>query len=321
MPLAVWGAARDRLLALYADSGGRRVELWGTGQRPSVQPIPDGAVQVSAWGDLVVVATDSGVVALAPRDGTHTFRRLDPPPTLVTVTPAAHRVLAVRGDRLLLLERFELQVLDSLTLPGRIAAVRIDPAGLFALLRPASADSVWVVTLDQLGLAASLPGEWDATLPSVAWDGTVLLRVGDRVRAVTPGDWAVAGEAPSPPEAAWLALAWDPRRPALELAADTVVRPRAGGGMLYVQVSSTRNRLWADDLADNLRRAGMNASVLQPSADDEPFRVVLGPYSSREDAEEVGRTLGMPSWIFTLDTTTATPEVADTADVEPREEP
>ena len=72
--------------------------------------------------------------------------------------------------------------------------------------------------------------------------------------------------------------------------------------LIYVQVSSTSNPDWATDLAANLDRAGMQASVLPPESADEPYRVVLGPYATREEAEATRRRLNMPSWIFTQDT-------------------
>ena len=36
-----------------------------------------------------------------------------------------------------------------------------------------------------------------------------------------------------------------------------------------------------------------------PGASDEAYRVVLGPYATREQAEETGRRIGMPSFIVT----------------------
>jgi cell division protein FtsN len=39
------------------------------------------------------------------------------------------------------------------------------------------------------------------------------------------------------------------------------------------------------------------ASVLTPKRKDEAYRVVLGPYPTREQAEDTGRKLGMPSFI------------------------
>ena len=73
----------------------------------------------------------------------------------------------------------------------------------------------------------------------------------------------------------------------------------ASSGQFYVQVSSTANESWAQDLARNLRAAGMSASVLPPSTDEDRYRVVLGPFPTREAAEATGRKLGRPFWIFT----------------------
>ena len=68
-----------------------------------------------------------------------------------------------------------------------------------------------------------------------------------------------------------------------------------------MQVSSTSNQPWADKLARDLVVAGLRATVLAPVGPDEMFRVVIGPYASRDEAEETGRKLGMPYWIFTRD--------------------
>ncbi|MCK5713305.1 MAG: SPOR domain-containing protein, partial [Hyphomicrobiaceae bacterium] len=106
----------------------------------------------------------------------------------------------------------------------------------------------------------------------------------------------------------WLLMAWDPRRPGLEFAV-TPGTPEAAeeSQLIYVQVSSTSNQDWAVNLATNLRRAGMQATVLNPRTIDEPYRVVLGPYPTRDQAESTGRSLGLPFWIFTLDTATTIP--------------
>ena len=64
-------------------------------------------------------------------------------------------------------------------------------------------------------------------------------------------------------------------------------------------MSSSQNPNWANELSDKLRAAGLPASVLTPKRSQEPFRVVLGPYATREQAEETGRKLGMPSFIVT----------------------
>jgi len=67
---------------------------------------------------------------------------------------------------------------------------------------------------------------------------------------------------------------------------------------VYLQISSSQNPEWARDLRDQLRQAGLGASVLEPQRDDDPYRVVVGPYPSREAAEEASRKLGRPSFII-----------------------
>jgi len=64
-------------------------------------------------------------------------------------------------------------------------------------------------------------------------------------------------------------------------------------------VSSSRNPQWARDLAGKLSESGLPASVLSPRREGDPYRVVLGPYASREEAEERGSSLGMPFFVIT----------------------
>jgi hypothetical protein len=61
----------------------------------------------------------------------------------------------------------------------------------------------------------------------------------------------------------------------------------------------------AVDFAQNLRRAGVDASVLPPGPGEELYRVVLGPYSNREEAEGTAQLLGLPFWIYAADSTGA----------------
>ena len=100
----------------------------------------------------------------------------------------------------------------------------------------------------------------------------------------------------------WLPIAWRPARDAQrDAAADSTALAGADSGQaaasVYLQVSSSQNPAWATELADKLRAAGLPASVLAPTRGDEAHRVVLGPYATREQAEETGRKIGMPSFI------------------------
>jgi cell division protein FtsN len=69
-------------------------------------------------------------------------------------------------------------------------------------------------------------------------------------------------------------------------------------GPVYVQVSVSQNREWSTENAQQLARAGLPARVLAPRSIEDGYRVVLGPYPTRGEAEAIGRKLGRPFWIF-----------------------
>jgi cell division septation protein DedD len=49
---------------------------------------------------------------------------------------------------------------------------------------------------------------------------------------------------------------------------------------------------------DSLKLEGHPALVLDPLPGEDAYRVVVGPFASREGAEEAGRQLGRPSFIY-----------------------
>ena len=57
-------------------------------------------------------------------------------------------------------------------------------------------------------------------------------------------------------------------------------------------------RFRAQALAGEIREEGFPALVITPRSGDEAYRVVVGPYPSRESAESAGRRLGRPSFIY-----------------------
>lgn len=309
VPDGIWGGVRDRLIALLSGEGGRRLMTLTPGQDPFTQPVPDGPVAVATWGDVVAVGTDSGLVTVDPTGATAPrFLKLRSPARLVQFSPSAHRVFVLTADQeLVAVDRLGMEVLDRLELDGLAAEIRTDPFGRLLLVRPVTGDSLWIVDLARWTVAATLPGAWNENLPQVASDGTLLLRREQRIVVFDYDSLRVVGQTDDAEGDRWLAAAWDPRRPALELAADAEQVAQPPGQLVYVQVSSTSNEAWATDLAANLRRAGMKAAVLPPDELDEPYRVVLGPYPTREEAEQIRGRLQMPSWILLRDTTRTSP--------------
>ena len=100
----------------------------------------------------------------------------------------------------------------------------------------------------------------------------------------------------------WLVAQWDPRRPGLELARDSTLAGDETSRTIYVQISSSHNAAWAQAMAEELSRAGMPTTVLPADSIDGFFRVVMGPYSTREEAEASARRLNRPFFIRELDT-------------------
>jgi cell division septation protein DedD len=117
--------------------------------------------------------------------------------------------------------------------------------------------------------------------------------------------WPAVGRIADGAADLWLPLAWTPEAmetaaagPDTSAAAADSTAPAAARTAVYLQVSSSQNPAWARDLAGQLRDAGLPASVLEPTGPDEGYRVVLGPYASREEAESAGRKLGRPFFIY-----------------------
>jgi cell division protein FtsN len=82
--------------------------------------------------------------------------------------------------------------------------------------------------------------------------------------------------------------------------AETEPREELEAGEVYVQVTSTQNEGYAKALADQLRGIGFRATVHRAEEQSGgPFKVLVGPYPSRDEAEADGKRLGMPYFITT----------------------
>jgi len=303
-PRDLFGATDQRLVAL---TSGRepRILTAAADQPPASRPIPaDGDMAATQWGDLVALASDSGVTFVDPlgrRD--MAFVPIGDHPRVLLFSPSGHRVyVGKRGALgLAVIDRYAHRELDGIALPAPIAALRLDPYGEWLLAAPGAGDTAWVVDLPVKQLTGALPTTWRGDLPTVTPDGTLLARQGADVVAWSPDSLRERGRVVDGAADLWIATAWQPR--------GTRSAPADGGapaatdtanaeGPLYVQVSVSQNPAWSQEMAQQLSRAGLPAKVLPPGSTEEGFRVVLGPYATREQAEAIGRKLGRPYWIF-----------------------
>jgi hypothetical protein len=223
----------------------------------------------------------------------------------VLFSPSGHRIYIARAAApLLILDRFETAPLREIELPGPARALRGDMYGNWVLVQPQDGDSIWVIDVGTGKYLGSTSGRWTDDLPAVAPPRTLLVRRGTDLVALNLSNnkFTEVGRVKGGATDFWLPIAWHPAQEndlAIETDSATLAAADTGPARptVYLQVSSSQNPTWASELSDRLKAAGLPAAVLGPKRAGDPFRVVLGPYATREQAEETSRKLGMPSFI------------------------
>jgi hypothetical protein len=307
-PRDLFGTRTASLLAVSAGPTNALTVL-RTDDQPVVTTLPKGDAAATYWGDLLAVAADSVVILVDP-DRPDEFITL--PVTgharAVLFSPSGHRFYVARREgSVLVYNRFTRQPVGEIKLPGSAGALRADPFGRWLLIHPPKADSLWLVDLARNRFVGGFPAEWAPDLPSVTNQQTLLVKAGGDVIAydLTKGDFPETGRVRGGARDAWLPLAWTPETgTAISLASvpDTATAAGdAGQSRVFLQVSSSQNRAWSAELARQLEQQGLPARVLDPRAGEDGFRVVIGPYPTREAAESTGRRLGRPFFIYQPD--------------------
>lgn len=307
VPRDMFGAADQRLVAILAQNPPKLLTA-APDQPASTRPLAlGGDIGATRWGDLIAVATDSGVILISPlnrRDAA--FVPLPDHPVAVVFSPSGHRLYVTQHNApgVAVIDRFTHEQIDGVALPGPASTLRLDPFGRWLLGRPTLGDTAWVVDLPIKSLRGALATSWRADLPTVAPDGTLLLRRGDDVVAYRPDSLRETGKVAGGGADFWITTTWSPRGgyhgaiAAGAAPAQAAADSSGAEGPLYVQVSISQNASWSQDMAQQLSRAGLEAKVLPPASTDEGYRVVLGPYPTRAQAEAIGRKLGRPFWIY-----------------------
>jgi len=303
LPTKIWPALGDGLLAVFEQDGQANLAKVTPQWDGSSLVIPGGIMDATAWGDLVVVATDSGLAAVDPEAlRVSHFRRTEAPLTAMTISPSGHRVFtATDAGTLLVVNRFDFSILATEHLPGPVSDIRADPWGHYLLYRPVGRDSIWIATMDAPGVVLGIPGQWNDNLPTAAADGTILVQRKDGVAAVDGSTGREAGQVTGGSGQSWIVVPWNPQRLQVRLVESTEdAGDEPSGLQYYAQVSSTSNADWARDEVNRLVQAGMSAVLLPQTEWDDRFRVGLGPFNSRQAAEEAGRLLGRAFFVISI---------------------
>lgn len=300
LPRDMFGSTDQRLVGVIPQD---RLLIAAPDKPPTVRPIAAGGdVAASRWGDLVAVASDSGIMLYDPHSQREPgFVELPDQPRAVAFSPSGHRIYVARRNvpGLAIVDRYERRELDGVALPGSVAALRLDPLGRWLLAHPAGSDSAWVVDLPIKRHTGVVPTKWEADLPAISPDGMLIYRRGNAVVSARPDSLTEVGRVDRAAGDLWVLSSWLPRgSPTSRQSADAAADTMGAEGPLYVQVSTSQNPEWSGRLAQDLTRAGLSARVLPPQQPDDGYRVVLGPYATRAQAEAIGRRLGRPFWIY-----------------------
>lgn len=313
-PVALYGTGDRQLIAVEDGDTARAFLLAGAQPGPGID-LPSARTGASPFGDLLAVAAPTGVYLWSPRGSAPMRRvRVGGTPTITRFSASGHRVYVGRQDEdIAVLDRYSGNRLDDLRVPGAAARLRVAPYGGWLLAQPAEGDSLWVINLATSEYAGAVASAWAADLPTVLGESTLLVREGRDLVArnlAEPG-FPETGRIKGGAADLYLPIPWRPasERPEPVEAPDTSVAaptPDSTGAseppteveLLYLQVSRSQNPAWAQALAGEIRGEGFPALVLNPREGEEAYRVVVGPYPSREAAESAGRRLGRPSFIF-----------------------
>lgn len=299
--------AEGRLIGV--DTSAPALEVLRPSDTLRVVPIASGRVALTNWGDLAAVAADTALLLYQPSSD-------DPPASVdvegaldVAFSPSGHRIYVLaREGELVTVDRFSRRVRGRINFPGEGVALRAGDFGRWLLVEAAGGNSAWVIDLDADSLVGELPTSWGEQFPLLTSPNLVITTSGDDVvaRSLTAPGFAETGRVADAAGDAWVSVTWGPDgteasagEPDEASTADsTAPADSVPGEQVFLQVSSSQNPEWAQALADKLGAAGLDASVLQPSGENTGYRVVLGPFGSREEAETAGRSLGMPYFVI-----------------------
>lgn len=259
----------------------------------------------------------------------------DAPIEVLAATPSGDRVFVVTRDAraVRVVDRYREEVSGTIELGRVIDDLRVDPLGRYLLVHPAKSDSTLVVALATNRVVGAVLTAWRADLPFVAPDGGIALAQGadviivdgeslrptTRVRAGAADFWypfrwtgfrprAAALDRPvefEGPVADSAAPAADSAAPPPDSAAapatpapprDTAPRRAPGYTVSFAALLVPEK---ARELASQIRVGGQTPRVVAATRDGATiYRVVLGPFATREEADRVGRESRQSYWVY-----------------------
>jgi hypothetical protein len=258
--------------------------------------------------------------------------------TALAPTPSGDRLyVAMAGDSgLSVVDRYTESAKTSIKLPQPPSELRMDALGRYLLARIPKSDSAWVIAIGDNRLVGAVPTRWETDLPSLTPDGMLALLGGKDVSIVDPEKLSVRSTVAGGAKDFWYFFAWDgfrPRpqgldqpvtfpsdslqrdslsasstppgvatRPAPPLVQDTSRAPASAGAQpagFTVSFAALLSEEKAQQIANTIKINGNAAHVVSTTTAGSPvFRVVMGPFTTRDEAEKVGRAAKREYWIY-----------------------
>jgi len=285
--------------------------------------VPAGGDPVASRdGDAVAFATDSGIVVYEERALDEPwFVRTDGRARLAEFSPSGHRIfVALEGDdALAVIDRFGRAARGSIGLDSPAEQLRFDPWGRVLLVLGGDGETM-IISMAGNERLGEVRTSWSSDLPTISENGVLLLREGTAVVARDARSLDSLGAVAGGAADVWFAGRWVATSATAALRADVQQRSSgsgqraAGSGQqapgsgqpsdaraplpvarsFYAQLAATRDEGAARQMASEL---GRSVQVVPPRQNDDMWRVMAGPFSTREAADSAGRSLGRSYWV------------------------
>jgi len=290
-------------------------------------------------GDRVYFPVEGGLAGVQSRDlSTVPVIEFDTPVRSLAPTPSGDRLyVATDSSReVSVINRYDDAVEKTITLPGVVRDLRMDPLGRYVLARPARGDSAWVIAIGTDRVIGTVRTAWRADLPVIAPDGAVAVTTGDDVELLDGETLRRRETVEGGGRDFWHVFLWNGFRPqataeepvvaSLEPApsatsegADSAPAamdsapvpqpspppprpaeaPRTEPAGFVVQFAALRSEAAARAAAAPIEAGGERARVIATQTEGTPiYRVVLGPYPTRQEADRAGRSSGRDYWVY-----------------------